>query len=475
MLFLSIFLFIIYPADGLIIKGNLETTNDWQFITKFCFVQSDGTASYSIDYPIEYKYINMDLYYDDKWNDVYPSKPLTCEQKSAFSQQVSLNETALSYGCKINTTTITCNYSIPVTNARPRWWFIVFSRCNPETNLSGIKINYIFDFKNGGNLFQNEFSFDEVGIFETSIVLVIAYSILLTITCIIAKILVIKKLLHTTYKIFIATIIFQFFSYVFTLSEYGQFATSGVPTSACGLIGRILDMIANIIFLLILILIAKGYTVTRGKLRTVTCIKIIIVFCLYIGAYLIAFLYSEILFDPGLVNYFYSSPGGLAMIIIKVSIGWVWFCYGIFFTIKNYPEKKKFYIALAIFYSIWFWASPIVILCTNYVIAKYLQEKIGFIVQSLITLIGHVFFISLTFPTKANSNFPFHVRTNQVDFINNKEDTESLENYPHHKEDEVAEKHFGPGNPNEITLQSMFVTQKIAKEKYQLDDGDPYV
>jgi hypothetical protein len=26
-----------------------------------------------------------------------------------------------------------------------------------------MKINYIFDFKNGGNLFLNEFSFDEVG------------------------------------------------------------------------------------------------------------------------------------------------------------------------------------------------------------------------------------------------------------------------------------------------------------------------
>jgi hypothetical protein len=125
------------------------------------------------------------------------------------------------------------------------------------------------------------------------------------------------------------------------------------------------------------------------------------------------------------------------------------------------------------------------------VIAQYLQEKIGFIVQSLITLIGHLFFIvrffifmeypslnfiyfkSLTFPAKVNSNFPFHVRTNQVDFINDKEDTESIENYPHHKEDEVTEKHFGPGNPNEVTLKSMFVTQKLPKEKYQLDDdGD---
>ena len=73
------------------------------------------------------------------------------------------------------------------------------------------------------------------------------------------------------------------------------------------------------------------------------------------------------------------------------------------------------------------------------------------------------------FSRASNSNFPFHVRTTQVDFINDKEETE---NYPHHEENEVTEKHFGLGNPNEITLQAMFVTQTPPKEKYQLDDDD---
>ena len=57
--------------------------------------------------------------------------------------------------------------------------------------------------------------------------------------------------------------------------------------------GRILDTIAGIIFLLLLILMAKGYTVTRGTLRTITAVKVIIVFCLYTAAYVIAFIYSE--------------------------------------------------------------------------------------------------------------------------------------------------------------------------------------
>ena len=74
---------------------------------------------------------------------------------------------------------------------------------------------------------------------ETSIAFVVFYAVLIIVLGMSAKVLALKKFLHTTYMIFIITIIIQFFSYVFTLIEYGQFATSGVPTSACGLIGKI--------------------------------------------------------------------------------------------------------------------------------------------------------------------------------------------------------------------------------------------
>ena len=39
-----------------------------------------------------------------------------------------------------------------------------------------------------------------------------------------------------------------------------------------------------------------------------------------------------------------------------------------------------------------FLAAPIVILATNYAIAEYLKEKVGYIVQSCITLIGNLIF-----------------------------------------------------------------------------------
>ncbi len=39
--------------------------------------------------------------------------------------------------------------------------------------------------------------------------------------------------------------------------------------------------------------LAKGYTVTRGKLRRITKIKLTVLFGAYIIAYIIAFIYAE--------------------------------------------------------------------------------------------------------------------------------------------------------------------------------------
>jgi len=58
-------------------------------------------------------------------------------------------------------------------------------------------------------------------------------------------------------------------------------------------LARVFDAIAQIVFLLMLILVAKGYTITRGRLRKITTIKLIIFFSIYTLAYLLAFIFAE--------------------------------------------------------------------------------------------------------------------------------------------------------------------------------------
>ena len=57
-------------------------------------------------------------------------------------------------------------------------------------------------------------------------------------------------------------------------------------------------------------------------------------------------------FDPGEVLYTYESPPGYGLIALRL-IGWVWFCYSVFFTLKNYKSKSLFYYPFFIFYTIW--------------------------------------------------------------------------------------------------------------------------
>lgn len=58
-------------------------------------------------------------------------------------------------------------------------------------------------------------------------------------------------------------------------------------------------------------------------------------------------------FDPGLVLYVYESEAGYGILILRC-VGYLMFVYGIFFTLKHYPEKSSFYIPFFGVFSLWY-------------------------------------------------------------------------------------------------------------------------
>ncbi len=88
--------------------------------------------------------------------------------------------------------------------------------------------------------------------------------------------------------------------------HYLIYALDGIGHERSKMNGRVLGAAAQIIFLLLLILIAKGYTVTRARLRQASVIKITIFISLYCIVNFILFVVEVRYFDPGQVrgNYY---------------------------------------------------------------------------------------------------------------------------------------------------------------------------
>ncbi|KAG5900075.1 hypothetical protein JTB14_016047 [Gonioctena quinquepunctata] len=328
--------------------------------------------------------------------------------------------------------TVTCHNSRRFRSSRERWWFIAISNCNGS---KGINIKYKILMTNGppGDYWHEHFSADEFYILPVLMAYTIAYSFLMLGIVICSIELKSRQLLHTTYKIFVISVVLQLFGILFMSCCFLKLAMTGILAIKVKRLGMILSGASETSFLLLLLLLAKGYTITRGRLPLPASIKLTIFMCLYVVTYISIFIYEAKVFDPGEVLYLYESPAGYGLIVLRI-LAWCMFIYSTIFTLKHYPEKGNFYYPFNIFGTMWFIAGPAFILTANIYIDKWVRESIVFSVLSFIAFGGHLSFLILTMPSNANKNFPYHVRTTQIGImeVTGNAGTSTIEQFGHH-------------------------------------------
>ncbi|XP_069115423.1 transmembrane protein 145-like [Argopecten irradians] len=419
-------------VTGKRVAGTLTTLEDWHFITRFCFLSEKGRLRYVFEYPEEYLYQSILLYYDDlsQWSAVYPTSK-TCDEKvevlrSGKNQVITLNPlNGKDYWPYCQTTVkdgrnyIRCELSglgLKFRSMRERWWFIAVSRCDQSYGTGrGLNLTYSLHLTNGddGDLLHQEFSADEFYILPILISFLIAYVIILAVSIVFAVILSGRQLLHITFKMYISSVIMWAFGLFILCISYGRYADSGYEQQGSKLAGRVFCAAGEICFLLMLNLLAKGYTITRGRLPSHSTIKLSVFFTVYVVAYAALFIVEAETFDPALVLYIYESIPGYGLLILRL-LAWAWFCYSLFFTLKRFPRKGGFYYPFFFLYTLWFWAGPIVILIAMFAMAVWTREKTVVAVQNFVAFCGHVFFLVLTRPNAAHGNFPYTIRTTQI-------------------------------------------------------------
>ncbi|XP_071806148.1 transmembrane protein 145-like [Asterias amurensis] len=424
-------------SSALYMEGTIESFDNWMFLARFCFLSDIGRLRFEVEYPKSFATQNLILYYDeeDQWPAVYPTDEValkTCKQKESVlkpenHQVINLTTEYVWAGCILtkleeddeisnlfgDTEKLDCRAGRSFRSVRERWWYVALDNCNTTR---GLYLKYKLTFTNGEGFWDTHFSADQFGILETDITFLILFGLLFMASLYVANVLHNRQLLHTTYKMFILVTFCYVVAMMFFIIFYVDYANDGTPLTNVKMTALAFQAFGDGVFLLMLILMGKGYTITRGRISHSGSVKIAVLMCIYTMLYAALFIYQLAVFDPGEVLYLYESPAGFGLIGIR-GVCWLWFIYAIFFTLKHYPEKGLFYVPFFFFYTLWFLSTPIMILIATFVFPKWWREKVMNVIELVIAFTAQLAFLIMTRPSAANRNFPYHVRTSQIGII----------------------------------------------------------
>uniref|UniRef100_A0A0N4W7N8 GpcrRhopsn4 domain-containing protein n=1 Tax=Haemonchus placei TaxID=6290 RepID=A0A0N4W7N8_HAEPC len=292
---------------------------------------------------------------------------------------------------------------------RSRWWFLALSACedeNVENKTSGLYVEYQLFMTNGepSEVLRYQFSDDEWLILPTDILFLLLQCGLL----IFVGQLSFRRLYHNTYRISTQSILLDVCGLSMMVIAYGAYALDGIGFP-------FLKGFAQMFFIFMILLLSRGQNVTKMKLSKVCHpeIRLIeVVSSIRVGLSYLLRGYSG--FDPALVYFQSESIPGFLLAGWRI-VAYIFFATNSYLTQRAYPGKKKFYFTFVTLLTPWFWASPIVLFIAIYVLDNWVRDGVTNIVDNCVISYGYIVFLYISWPSHANANFPFHIRTTQID------------------------------------------------------------
>lgn len=240
---------------------------------------------------------------------------------------------------------------------RRRFHYVAVRNCNGFG-----KFDYKLHFTREASSWSREFGVNELGLNSLYVFYFIFYILL-----VIANVFNFKKATtaltykHPIYTFFNTMIVIAFVSTFLHFIHFVSFTSNGVGSPSLHLIGQVLDIAVHIAFILLLMLLAKGWAITKSNL---TQRKVILGFVGIFGfLYIIAFLVKRAAFNPASVD---GLPQGVRVFYyLIISVGFVfalWYAYTAFSTYaaENNPIKRSFMMRLAILFFIYLLSIPLI-------------------------------------------------------------------------------------------------------------------
>ncbi|WKY16183.1 hypothetical protein Q1695_001121 [Nippostrongylus brasiliensis] len=417
--------------------GVVSTNSDFSYLDRFCFQAATGHLEYSLTYPASFAVPSLLLYYDtkDQWIKAYTELSICHDRLEVLTNRSSdpavirldpydRLSPGLGARCRLMSDLterewVNCKGSRTFQSMRSRWWFLALSACdenNVENKTAGLHVEYDLFMTNGqpNDILRYQFSDDEWLILPTDLFFLLVQCGLLTINFIIGCQLSFRRLYHNTYRISTQSILLDVCGLSMMVITYGAYAIDGVGFPFLKLMAQLFRGFAQMFFIFMVLLLGRGQNVTKMKLSKMDNITLFCLASFFITSY-IGMLFWEIKgFDPALVYFQSESIPGFLLAGWRI-VAWIFFTTNSYFTQRAYPTKRRFYFTFVTLLTPWFWAGPIILCVANYVLDNWVREGVVNVVDNCVISYGYIVFLYISWPSNANANFPFHIRTTQVD------------------------------------------------------------
>lgn len=266
---------------------------------------------------------------------------------------------------------------------QPRFWYVTLVSCyrDPKTCAwkSSINEDITFDYnihlRNGNphesTAFDDEFSFEEQGCLQRTFIFFFLYLFLASLQCYVQ----INTHPHPLTRILFIALILQLLSHAATLLHNLSFAWNGAGHPAVKVFGEISYILAQSFFIVLIMLIARGYAITRSEITGKRLL--LFLWLTYMVAHVILYTWVNTEIDPILeIDEFETYPGGLVLVVRMALMMFMLRELRITMHLENNQIKLRFYLHLAAGLVCWFIYLPILAVIAAQVSSLWKQNLI---------------------------------------------------------------------------------------------------
>ena len=459
--------FLVDVASAGIIRGKYRGSETWRYLTRFCFVpRSEGDDKGVIEATFSYanktaSQLSINLYYlssyggggaEDEWgawSKVY-DREHTCGEKVAEAMKMgnrfllTVPSTKVIVGSveedipslpidgdpanfrsdeyeethpdKMPANSFQFSYfKTSLHTSRNRWFFITISNCAEEGQCTSppwcdasLDVSYAIILTNGKGR-NKYFSADESGVLQITYVFAALYSIVGLYGYIVSQRLRAGRKFHSTVKLLMWSVGFALIAVVVALAYYTQYASYGEAPSWLRYLSLGFSGAAEIMMMLQMMLVAKGWTIVRRKISAQGRLRLSVFVTFYASVYCVAVVFYEYYMETVSITYLYETVPGYMIVFLRLVL-FAWVFRAIRITLSKY-NKKGFYFKFGFAVCLWALIVPFLVVL-NLLVDPWVRYKVIYFASLFFNWWAHAVLVAMYDPNLTlSAAFPFHSTT----------------------------------------------------------------